>query len=452
MSHETADPLDLSRLDTLAGEALAAALKAGADAADAVAMAARSLSATVREGAVEEAEQSEGTNIGLRVFVGARSAMVHVGGVAGLADAADRAVAMARAAPADDTQGLAPEAALMRGPLPDLDINDPTAPTMEALIERARALEGAMRHVPGVTKSGGASASVRHGARAMATTNGFAASYATSTHSHGATAVAGDGTKMERDHWYSSRRHFADLEDAAGVGRKAGERAVRRLGGEPIATRTAAVIFEPRTAAGFVGHLLSAINGSAVARGASMLAGKLGERVFPAGIGVRDDPLIARGQASRPMDGEGLPIGALDLVTDGVLQAYLLDLQAARKLGLASNGRAYRGTGAPSPAASNVTIHGGKGNLDDLMEDAGSGLLVTDLIGMGANIVNGNYSRGAAGFWFEGGEITHPVTEVTIAGSLSDMFARAIFADDAPHLYSTDAPSIAIDGMAIGGR
>ena len=286
----------------------------------------------------------------------------------------------------------------------------------------------------------------------MATTNGFSASYATSTHSHGATAIAGDGTRMERDYWYSARRHLADLEGAESVGRTAGARAVRRLGSEPISTRTTTVIFEPRAAAGFVGHLLSAINGTAVARGASLLAGKLGERVFPAGITVRDDPLVPRGQASRPVDGEGLPAEALELVSDGVLAAYLLDLQSARKLKHPPNGRAYRGTGAPSPTTSNVSVTGGSGDLEQLIKDAGSGLLVTDLIGMGANIVNGNYSRGAAGFWFEGGEIVHPVSEVTIAGTLGDMFARAIFADDAPHLYSTDAPSVAIEGLAVGGR
>ena len=452
MSIETLDPLDLARLDDLAGEALAAARKAGADAADAVVVAGRSLSASVREGAIEEAEQSEATDIGLRVFVGTRSALVHVGAAVGLAAAAERAVAMAKASPEDETQGLAPEAALMREPLVDLDINDPTQPTMAELIERARGLEAAMRHVPGVTKSGGASASARHAARAMATTAGFSASYATSNHSHGATAIAGDGTKMERDYWYSSRRHLGDLDGLADVGRIAGERAVRRLGSEPVSTRTTTVIFEPRAAAGFVGHLLSAISGTAVARGASLLAGKLGEQVFPAGISVRDDPLVRRGQSSRPVDGEGLPAAAIDLVTDGVLAAYLLDLQSARKLKLAPNGRAYRGTGAPAPSASNVSVAGGRGDLASLIEDAGSGLLVTDLIGMGANIINGNYSRGAAGFWFEGGEIVHPVSEVTIAGTLGDMFARAIFADDAPHLYSTDAPSIAIEGMAVGGR
>lgn len=452
MSTEHADPLDLARVADLAGAALDAARNAGADSADAVVMAARSLSATVREGAVEEAEQAEATDIGLRVFVGARSALVNVGAASGLRDAAERAVAMARAAPEDDTQGLAPAASLYEGNPLDLDIYDPTLPTMDDLIDRSHALEAAIRQVAGVTKSGGASASAHHAARAMATSHGFAGAYATSTHSQGVTAVAGDGTRMERDHWYSSRRHLADLEAADSIGHNAGTRAVQRLDGAPISTRTATVIFEPRVAAGFVGHLLGAINGAAVARGGSMLAGKRGERVFPAGITVRDAPLLARGQASRPFDGEGLACETLDLVADGILMDYLLDQQSARKLGLTPNGRAYRGTGAPSPSATNVAVLGGKGTLDDLIEDAGSGLLVTGLIGVGANIVNGNYSRGAAGFWFEGGEITGPVNEVTIAGQLPEMFRSALFADDAPGLYAVDAPSIALPGMTIGGR
>lgn len=452
MSTETADPLDLARVADLCGEALQAAKQAGADSADAVVLAGRSLSATVREGAVEEAEQAESTDIGLRVFVGARSALVNVGSLAGLKAAAERAVAMAKAAPEDDTQGLAPAESLFQGPVPDLDIFDPTLPTMEDLIARAHTLEAAMRPVAGVTKSGGASASARHAARAMATSHGFTGAYATSTHSHGATAVAGDGTRMERDHWYSSRRHLADLEAAERVGLTAAERAVRRIGGEPISTRTATIVFEPRAAVGFLGHLVSAINGAAIARGASMLAGKRGEKVLADGITVRDTPGIVRGLASRPFDGEGLACETLDLVADGVLAEYLLDQQSARKLGLAANGRAARGTGAPSPSATNVSVIGGRGTMADLMKEAGSGLLVTDLIGVGANIVNGNYSRGAAGFWFENGEIVQPVAEITIAGQLDDMFARAIFADDAPGLYVYDAPSIALSGMTIGGR
>ncbi|MEM8664477.1 MAG: metallopeptidase TldD-related protein [Pseudomonadota bacterium] len=452
MSQNSADPLDPARADALAADALAAAKTAGADAADAVVLASRSLSATVRNGTIEEAVQSEETEIGLRVFVGDRSALVMVGAPSGLAAAAERAVAMAKAAPEDATQAIAPANLLTTSIPSDLEIYDPTTQSMDALIERARALEAVMQHVPGVTNSGGVSASAAHAVRALATSNGFAQTYATSTHSHSATAVAGAGTKMERDYWFSSRRHLADLEPIESVGKIAGERAVRSLGGEAISTRNATIVFEPRAATGFVGHLIGAINGSAVARGATLLAGKIGERVFPQGITVTDDPGLVRGQASRPFDHEGLANKALNLVADGVLKQYILDLQSARKLGLTSNGRARRGTGAPSPGSTNIAITGGSGDLQSIMNEVGSGLLVTSLIGMGANIVNGNYSRGAAGFWFENGEVQQPVAEITIAGNLADMFARARFGDDAPGMFATNAPTVAIEGLTIGGR
>ena len=446
------DPIDLSRLRELSHRAIEAAKAAGADAADAVALARRSLSVTVRNGALEEAESAESTDIGLRAFVGDRVALVGLGPGGDLAEAAARVVAMARAAPADPTQGLAPGERLVADPARDLDLDDGEAPQMAALTERAEGLEEAMYAVAGVTNSGGASASATLSGRWLATTHGFSDGFRTTTHSHGATAVAGDGTRMERDAWYSAKRHLADLVDVASIGQRAGERAVRRLNAERLTTRTATIVYEPRAAAGFLGHLLSAVNGAAVARGASLLAGKLGQPVLPASISVRDDPLRPRGLASRPFDGEGIGEGALDIVTEGTLAAYLLDLAASRKLSLSPNGRAARGTGAPSPSSTNVTVSGGTGDLASLMREAGSGLLVTDLIGMGANVVSGTYSRGAAGFWFENGEIMHPVNEITIAGHLADMFARARFADDAPGLYAADAPSIAIEGLTIGGR
>jgi PmbA protein len=443
---------DLSRLRALAEGALEAARAAGADAADAVAVAGTSLSVTVRNGVVEEAESAEGTDIGLRVFVGQRTALVGLGPAADLGEAAGRAVAMAKVAPEDDTVGLAAADDLATDVDPAaLDLADDAAPDMDALTERAHGLERAMRRVPGVTNSGGASVSAVRGGRWFAATNGFSAGYLSSRHGHGVTAVAGEGTRMERDAWSSARRHLSDLMPVAEVGDIAAHRAVRRLGSERLTTRTATIVFEPRAAAGFVSHLLSAVNGSAVARRASLLAGKRGERVFPEGITVRDDPFVVRGVASRPFDGEGLKGAAMDIVSDGVLAEWILDLATGRKLGLPSNARAGRSTGLPSPSSTNIAVIGGSGTMESLMADAGTGLLVTDLIGMGANIVNGSYSRGCAGFWFEHGEPKHPVSEITIAGNLADMFARARFADDAPGLFTVDAPAIAIDGMTIGG-
>jgi PmbA protein len=453
MSDIATDALDLTRLSALAEAALEAARRAGADAADVVAAGAVSLSASVRNGALEESESAEGTDIGLRAFVGARSALVSINAGGDLRAAAERAVAMARAAPEDPTVAIAPANLLARDTeAAPLDLFDRAAPTLADLTERAMALEAAMLAVPGVTNSGGVGASAARSARVLATTNGFLAGYLTSSHSHGATAIAGEGTRMERDSWGSSRRHLADLEAIESVGRTAGERAVKRLGGEPITTRRAPVVFEPRIAAGFVGHVLAGANGAAVARGSTILKDRRGERILPAGIGVHDDPRKPRGQASRPFDAEGIDAQPLDIVADGVLEAFILDLSSARKLGLASNARAARGTGTPSPSATNVTVSGGAGDLRSLMREAGSGLLVTSLFGVGVNLVNGTYSRGAAGFWFEADEIVHPVNEITIGGTLLDMFARARFGDDAPGLYATDAPSVLLDGMTIGGR
>lgn len=453
MSQTQPSEADLERLSARAAEALRAAKAAGADAADAVALAQRTRSVSVRNGVIEEVESAEGNDLGLRAFCGERSAVVSVGPGADLAAAAERAVAMARAAPADATVRLARPGEYAEALDPHaLDLADAAQVSADALIERAHALESAMNEVPGVTNSGGAGASASEVFAVLATTEGFEAGYRATRHGHGVTAVAGEGTAMERDSWYASARHLADLEDTHGIGRTAAERAVRRLDAQQLTTRTAPIVFEHRAASGFVGHILSAINGTAVSREASILAGKVGERICPAGITIVCDPTVRRGRASRPFDGEGLPAAPLTLVEDGVLAAYLLDLATAERLGLSSNARAARGTGTPSPSPTNVSVAGGSGDLAALIADLGSGLLVTDLIGRGANIVSGNYSRGAAGFWFENGEIVHPVSEITIAGDLSEMFARARFGDDAPGRYAVDAPAIAIEGMTIGGR
>lgn len=447
------EPLALERLTPLASKALDAARAAGADAADASAVASLARGVTVRNRQIEDVENAEDVTVALRAFVGQRSALVRFGAASDMAAAAERAVAMARAAPADPTVRLArPDEYAQRPDASALDINDDAMPSAEDLEVRARKLEEAMYSIAGIANSGGASASVSAASRVLATSEGFLAGYRQTRHSHSGTAIAGEGTRMERDSWFSVRRHLADLEDVATVGKTAGHRTVRRMGAEPLTTRKATVVFEPRAAAGFVGHLLSAINGQSVARGASIMAGRLGDKVYPDGITVRDDPLTPRGIASRPFDGEGLPSAALDLVADGVLSHYLLDLATAARLSMEGNARASRGTGSPAPSSTNVSIRGGAGTMADLMREADRGLLITDLIGVGANIVSGNYSRGAAGFWFEHGDIVRPVSEITVAGDLADMFRRARFADDAPGLFATDAPSLAIDGMTIGGR
>ena len=445
-----ADPISLPPLQDRAEAALSAAKAAGADAADAVASASLERSVTVRNGKNEDVESAESVGLMLRVFVGARSAMVGVSPRGYLAAAAQRAVTMAKAAPKDEAVGLATPDQLATH-WAALDLDDAQMPSSHDLEIKARRIEHFMLAEPGVMNSGGASASVTRAGRWLATTNGFSAGYASSLHVMSATAIAGGGTAMERDSWYSAKRHMAELEHADAIGKTAAHRAVKRLNAGRISTRTATVVFEPSAASGFIRHLLSAANGSAVARQSTFLAGKLGELVYPEAITIRDDPTVVRGLSSRPFDGEGLSASALDIVSNGVLSAYLLDLASARRLSMSPNGRAARGGGTPTPSATNVTVSGGSGDMASLMAEAGVGLLVTDLIGMGANVVSGAYSRGAAGYWFENGQIVHPVAEVTIAGDMADMFRRARFADDAPGRYSVDAPAVALEGMTIGG-
>jgi PmbA protein len=267
-----------------------------------------------------------------------------------------------------------------------------------------------------------------------------------------ATAIAGDGTRMERDYWYRSATHDADLPEPAEIGRIAGERAVRRLEPRKVASQSRPVVVEPRVAAGFIGHILGAINGAAVARKTSFLRSRMGEAILAPAVTIRDDPFVRRGRASRPFDGEGIAGEPLDLSVDGVLAAWTLDCASARELGLSGNGRARRGLGNPAPGSTNITVSTGEAAPDDLLREIGTGLYVTDLIGQGVNLVTGDYSRGAAGYWIEGGELTYPVSEITIAGKLEDMFKSMRLADDATEFSAITVPTIAMEGVTIGGR
>ncbi len=309
-----------------------------------------------------------------------------------------------------------------------------------------------MREVAGVSRSGGASASWSLGGLVLATSGGFTGAYLGSRHSRSAMAVAGEGTGMERDYWASSAAHREDVEDSASVGRRAGERAVRRVSPRRVETQTATVVYEPRAAASLVRALAGAANGAAIARGTSFLKDRRGERVFSPGIRITDDPTRRRGLASRPFDGEGVVGRPLALVDDGILAEWLLDGATARELGLVSNGRAARGGGSPAPSATNLTLEPGRLGPQELLKQVGTGLYVTDLIGHGANLVTGDYSLGAAGYWIENGEIGGPVSEITIAGNLGEMFSRLVVADDLEYRGATNAPTIAIEGMTIAGR
>jgi len=444
--------LDQSTLTTLAERLVAAARRAGADAADAVAERGMSLSVEVRDGTVEASERSEGDNMGLRAFVGRRQAVVSTNDLTGnLDELAERAVAMARVAPEDRFAGLAEPERLARQ-VPDLDLLDPELPSVTQLEAMARAAEGAALAVKGVSKSGGASASAGIGGMVLVTSGGFKGSYLGSRHGVSMQAIAGEGTGMEQDYDFSSAIHAADLTAPELIGRSAGERAVRRLNPRKVTTRRVPVVFDPRIAGSLVGHLASAINGSAIARKTSFLKDRMGERLFAPGIAIVDDPLRRRGLRSHPFDGEGVAGERRALVRDGVLASWILDCATARELGLATTGHARRGVSStPSPGASNLHLEPGAVSADALIADIADGFYVTDLIGMGANMVTGDYSRGASGFWIENGERSYPVSEMTIAGHLNEIFRNLTPANDLVFRYGTNAPTVRLEGLTVAG-
>ncbi len=445
-------PLGEDALDLL-GALIAKARRAGADAADAVLAEGISLSHARRLGKPEKLERSEGYDLGLRVLVGKRQAMVSSNDRTkpALDELVERALAMARAVPEDPYCGLAEPAELART-IPELDIADPREPSPDELIGRAAAAEDAARAVPGVTNSEGAEAGWGRSRVALAASNGFSGTYEGSGHSVSVAVLAGDGTGMERDYDFSSAVYAADLEDPALVGRRAGERAVRRLKPRKVASRKVPVVYDQRVSRGLLSHLAGAISGAAIARGTSFLKDKLGEPIFPAGTVIIDDPHRRRGLRSRPFDGEGVANRRRALVDDGRLTTWILDLRSARQLGLKSTGHATRGTSAPpAPAPTNLWLEPGSRSLASLIADIAQGFYVTELMGMGVNGITGDYSRGAAGFWIERGEIAYPVSEVTVAGNLKDMFLNLTAAADLAFKTGIDAPTVRIDGMTVAG-
>lgn len=433
---------------------VAAARKAGADAADAVYGCDASSGVSVRLGALEDVEQSESEHIGLRVFVGRRSASVSSSDLSPrtLDVLVDRAVAMAREAPEDAYAGLAPEDRLMRRRLPSLDIEDDEEPTPADLRERAMAAEDSARGVPGVSNSEGAGAGFSRAQAALVTSHGFSGAYAGTTHSLWASVLAGEGAAMQRDFASHSSRHLDDLEGADSIGQRAGSRAVARLNSRRVPSGTMPVIFDPRVGNSLIGHLLGAIAGPAVTRKATFLQDSLGQRILPAGLSVIDDPLRERGLRSRPFDGEGLQTGVTRLIDDGVLTTWMLDSASARQLGLAPTGHATRGGGAPGVGASNLHLEGGTASVRDLFCDVKRGLFITELIGQGVNGVTGDYSRGASGFLIENGTVSHAVSEITIASNLKDMFERMIAANDLTFRRGINVPTLRIDGMTVAGE
>lgn len=451
---DTSDLFDQSALSDLAQRLVDAAKRAGADAADAIAVRGVSQGVEVRDGRVEETERSEGDDVGLRVFVGQRQAVVSTNDVSGdgIAKLAERAVAMARVAPDDKYVGLA-DPALHAHDFPDLDLLDRKVPTTAELEQRAIEAEAAALAVKGVTKSGGASASTGIGGMVLVTSTGFHGSYLRSSHGISTTAISGEGTGMERDYDFTSAPHASDLDSPTTVGRKAGERAVARFNPRKVETCKVPVVFDPRVAGSIVGHLVGAINGASIARKTSFLKDKLGEQLFSKDIRIIDDPLRVRGLRSQTFDAEGVKVKKTALIDAGVLTTWVLDSATARELGLVTTGHAHRGvSSSPSPGTYNLHLEAGAVTPKQLISDIKQGFYVTDLIGSGVNGVTGDYSRGASGFWIENGEITYPVSEVTIAGHLLPMFKSLVAADDLEFRYGVNSPTLRIEGLTLGGR
>ncbi|WP_114964829.1 TldD/PmbA family protein [Alkalilacustris brevis] len=445
------------QLETLAQALLTEARRAGADAADALAVEGTSLSIDVRGGVLEQAERAEGLEIGLRVLIGQRQACVSASDTRPetLAEMARRAVAMAGEAPEDATVGLAAPSQLARAwDMAALQLDDPAPePDPAALEEDARRAEVAALAVAGVSQVQSASAGYGRNRLHLAATNGFSGGYARSSRMTSCVAITGEGTGMERDWHAEGRVYQADLPDPSEIGRIAGERAIARAGARRPKTGAYPVVYDERVAGSLIAHLLGAINGSAIVRGASWARDALGEALLPAHMDLIEDPYRPRVSGSRAFDAEGLPTARRALVSGGVLQGWVLDLATARKLGMESTANAQRGVGAPpAPGISNVLLTQGDTNRAGLLREMGSGLLVTSLIGSTVNPTTGDYSRGASGFWVERGEIAYPVNECTIAGNLRDMLRSLVPANDARLHIPMQVPSLLVEGMTIAGE
>ncbi|MEM9197718.1 MAG: TldD/PmbA family protein [Pseudomonadota bacterium] len=446
------------RLELLTHRLLDAARKAGADTADAIAVSGESLSVELHNTSLDQAERSESTDIGLRVLIGKRQACVSSSDLSEdtFQVLAERAVAMAREAPEDPHIGLADPDQLVQGwDLDALDIADQLDPKPEGLEAAAADAARAALAVPGVSQAEGVGANWGRTSVHLAASNGFSGGYMRTGHAVSCSAISGEGLGMERDYAYEARVHAADLPDAAGIGTRAGERAVALQGASKPPTGRVPVLYDERVSSSLIGHLLAAVNGTAIARGASWLKDALGEAVLPPGMDLIEEPQRLRALASRPFDGEGLPVAGPEgrrIVSGGLLTGWILDLETARKLGLKSTGNAARGTSAPpSPSVSNLRLSAGEKSREALIRDMGRGLVITSLIGASVNPTTGAYSRGASGFWVEGGEIVRPVNECTVAGNLREMLRSITAANDGREELSRVVPSLLVEGLTVAG-
>jgi PmbA protein len=450
---ETAQP-DLQQLTDDANRLIAKAIASGADAADIVISKSGSLSVSARLGKIENTGQSENDGLSLRVFRGRRVASVaaKAGLIRTQGDALiERAIAMAGSAPED------PHAKLMDADdiatsWPDLDLYDKQAVSADELADAALALEQIALDVDGISNSNGASAACGLGGMVLVTSNGFSGAYLGTRHSRSVSVVAGSGVSMERDYDYDSRTHLADLRTLVDIGQTAARYTLERRNPRKVETQSVPVLFDKRISASFLGHLSGAINGASIARGSSFLKDRLGDQIFSSDVTISDNPLLSRRGGSRPFDADGLSKGQLNLVEAGVLKAWLLDGYSARELGLSSNGRASFAGSTTRPSTTNLWMEPGRDAPQDIIKSMAKGLIVTDFIGHGANLVTGDYSRGVSGFWVENGKVAYPVSEMTLAGSLPEIFARMVPASDLEIRGATNAPSLYVEGLTLAGR
>jgi PmbA protein len=404
-------------------------------------------------GVLEDTERAESRDIGLRAMIGQKQAFVSGSAIddTALQQLAQRAVDMAQATPEDRYCGFAPEDRLTDH-IPALDIADSYEPDADKLLAMAVACEEAARGVTGITNSEGAGTGWGRATTALVTSHGFEGAYTSTSFSASCAVIGGEGDAMERDYASHSARHLEDLDAPEDIGLRAGERTIERLNPRKIESTKTNVVYAPRVSASLLGHLSGAISGSAIARGTSFLRDQMGQQIMSASITIEDDPLRPRGLRSAGFDGEGVATEKLTPIDKGVLQNWWLDSASARQLELETNGRAARGIGGPpGPSATNLYMLAGDDSVDTMLKNIGTGLYVTELIGMGVNGVTGDYSRGASGFWIENGELAYPVSEVTIASNLKEMFLNMTPADDLVFRRSVNAPTILVEGMALAG-
>ena len=443
-------------LDFVTQKLLDQAKLMGADEADVIATKGQSLNVDVRQGALENADRAEGTEVGLRVLVSKRQAIVSSSDISEdtLQLMVERAIAMAKDAPEDKYAGLANVDQLTKETdLFGLEICDPAPePSPSKLQEEAERAEASALQVSGVSKVSDASASYGKYSVFMAASNGFTANYERSSHSVSCVAIAGEGSDMERDYDADTRVYQSDLRSPEEIGRTAGSRAVERLQPRRPTTGNYPVLYDERISSGLVSHFLSAINGAAIARGSSWLKDSLGKQVLSKTCRLVEDPHRLRCGASRLYDSEGLATKKREIVSNGILNEWTLDLASSRKLDMKPTANAARGVSSnPSPTNWNIELSSREDPHDNLLKEMGTGLLVTSLIGSTINANTGDYSRGASGFWVEDGQICYPVSEITIAGNLRDMLKGIILGNDARKHLSYVVPSILVESMTLAG-